>query len=95
MTRDPGLQPERTALAWTRTALASAACSLVLLHVAVRQGGGLATVPAVCTAAVSVTLVTLRRHRHVAATRFALGLVGALVTVACLSAVPLVVSGRY
>ncbi len=69
MRRDTGLQPERTNLAWNRTALAAAACALVMLHVAAERGWGVATVPAVCTAAVAVTLVLLGRPRHLGAAR--------------------------
>ncbi|HEX7308225.1 DUF202 domain-containing protein [Lentzea sp.] len=91
MNRDNGLQPERTNLAWTRTTLSSAACFLFLLHVAVRQGWGLAVVPAVCTAAATATLVALGRDRGLVASRpLVLALVGVLVAVACVSALPLV-----
>jgi hypothetical protein len=48
----------------------------------------------VCAAAVSATLVLLGRHRDLATTRpWILLLVGALVTLACLSALPLVLQG--
>lgn len=90
MNRDAGLQPERTSLAWHRTALASAACSLLFVGVAARHGWGVATLPAVCTAGVSVTLVLLGRRGQLAARPRVLLLLAVLVTIACVSAVPLV-----
>ncbi|SEQ87100.1 protein of unknown function [Lentzea xinjiangensis] len=90
MNRDPGLQPERTRLAWHRTALSAAACSLLLVGVAARHGWALATPPAVCTAAVSMTLVLLGRRGQLSARPRVLLLLAVLVTGGCVSAIPLV-----
>jgi uncharacterized membrane protein YidH (DUF202 family) len=73
LARDRGLQPERTALAWTRTALAVSACGVVVLlrH---RDVADLAHNPArllVGGAAVAVAAVAfglaLRRRRELTA----------------------------
>ncbi|MFC4001385.1 DUF202 domain-containing protein [Prauserella oleivorans] len=51
-----GLQPERTGLAWQRTALAAGACAALLLHAAARGRWGVLTVPAACAAGTAALL---------------------------------------
>ncbi|WCI09240.1 DUF202 domain-containing protein [Arthrobacter sp. OVS8] len=64
---DAGLQPERTALAWRRTALAVAVGSLAALRILPEVLGLWALVPAALGAAVSLValIVTQRRYRRI------------------------------
>ncbi|MEO6090195.1 MAG: DUF202 domain-containing protein [Umezawaea sp.] len=50
---DRGLQQERTDLAWRRTALSAAACAVLLLHAAAREGWGAHVVPGVLVVVVA------------------------------------------
>jgi len=60
-----GAQAERTGLAWPRTALASAACTVLLLHSAAQRHWGVSVVPVLLAAATSALLagVGVRRER--------------------------------
>ncbi|SEF35697.1 protein of unknown function [Amycolatopsis pretoriensis] len=65
MTSPGGAQAERTGLAWRRTALASAACTVLLLHSAAQRHWGVSLVPVVLAAVTSALLagVGARRER--------------------------------
>lgn len=57
MSADPGLQPERTSLAWRRTGLAAATASAAMVRVAVVRDAPL--VAALCAGLVVVSLGAL------------------------------------
>ena len=98
--RDPGLQPERTALAWSRTGLAVLVNALLVLRAGLQLGSrptaGLGV--ALLSAALVVIVYGARRQRQLlrggvpaapAARVFAA--VGLLALVTCLAAVPVIV----
>lgn len=61
---DPGLQGERTALAWTRTALALALAGAFVTRLTVERGGILALALGVIAVALSVVMGVLARARY-------------------------------
>lgn len=66
---DPGLQSERTYLAWQRTGLTFAGAGALLVHAAARVGNPLAYLPGVLglAAAAVILLRGLLRYRAIAA----------------------------
>lgn len=59
---DPGLQPERTTMAWSRTGLALVAVSAVLLRWTPHYGPHMAALPVVTGLAAMVVVATQRRR---------------------------------
>ncbi|RSD23783.1 DUF202 domain-containing protein [Amycolatopsis eburnea] len=59
-----GAQAERTGLAWRRTALAAAACTVLLLHSAAQRHWGVTLVPVVLAASTSALLAAFGTLRE-------------------------------
>ena len=64
MTEDPGLQPQRTTLAWTRTAIGCGALTGFLVRHAVVTGRLVDVVGAALTATMTVLVLVLGRRRR-------------------------------
>lgn len=70
---DPGLQPERTALAWRRTGLALTVASLVAVRILPQVLGAWAVVPAGLGVTLSVAVLVVAHRRHVRVHRLLVG----------------------
>jgi uncharacterized membrane protein YidH (DUF202 family) len=64
VTAPDGAQAERTGLAWRRTALASAACTVLLLHSAAQRHWGVSLVPVLLAAGTSALLAAVAVSRE-------------------------------
>ncbi|EOD68735.1 DUF202 domain-containing protein [Amycolatopsis vancoresmycina] len=64
MTSPAGAQAARTGLAWRRTALASAACTALLLHSAAQHHWGLSVIPVLLAAVTSALLAAIGARRE-------------------------------
>ena len=64
MTRDPGLQPQRTALAWVRTALGAAGTGGLLLKAGVNTGSPITVGAAILALVDGAVLGLLARRRR-------------------------------
>ncbi|MFC4036070.1 DUF202 domain-containing protein [Streptomyces polygonati] len=63
--RDPGLQPERTRLAWRRTTLSCAVTALLAVRQALRTDGGPLTASALCLVVLAFVVFLWLAHRRI------------------------------
>jgi uncharacterized membrane protein YidH (DUF202 family) len=66
---DPGLQPERTALAWRRTGLALMVASLIALRILPDNLGSWALAPSLLGLVAAITVLYLAHQRQTALNR--------------------------
>ncbi|MER6505021.1 DUF202 domain-containing protein [Streptomyces sp. NPDC001455] len=95
--RDPGLQPERTRLAWRRTTLSCTVVALLAVRQALHAGAGPAALVAVALSALAWLAFLLLAHRRMV--RMATGRPrplptrGALAAAACVIALAVFAAG--
>lgn len=89
---EAGLQPERTALAWHRTALSAAVGALLFLRAAVADGSlsSVAVLPALLATATTLWCVHNGRSGRDGPNRTAVAVTAALAATTCLAALPAV-----